>query len=56
MLVLLQTWDYVDESSNKVYGIAPYTAPEILHGNKNTDIYSIGMLMWEMWNDDRAHD
>src|SRR5205085_3091403 len=37
-----------DESSNKMYGITPYIAPEILSGNKNTkesDVYSIGMLM-----------
>src|SRR5205823_6588097 len=51
-------------SSNKMYGITPYIAPEILSGNKNTkesDVYSIGMLMWEIFSgcppfDDRAHD
>src|SRR5205809_969058 len=44
--------------------ITPYIATEILHGNKNTkesDVYSIGMLMWEIFSDcppfnDRAHD
>ena len=52
-----------DESSGKVYGIVPYTAPEVLKGGKNTmqsDVYSIGMLMWEIFAgrppfDDRAH-
>src|SRR5437763_16485096 len=47
-----------------MYGITPYIAPEILSGNKNTkesDVYSIGMLMWEIFSccppfDDKAHD
>ena len=45
----------VDEkSSNKVYGIVSYVAPELLRGNnmkntKETDIYSVGMLMWEIF-------
>src|SRR6266511_205574 len=41
-----------DESSSKIYGIMPYIAPEILQGRKNTkqsDVYSIGMLMWEIF-------
>ena len=55
----------VDEkSSNKVYGIVSYVAPELLRGKKNTkesDIYSVGMLMWEIFAghppfDDRAHN
>ena len=55
----------VDEkSSGKIYGIIPYIAPEVLQGKKNTkesDVYSIGMLMWEISAghppfDDRAHD
>jgi hypothetical protein len=57
----------VDEkSSNKVYGIVSYVAPELLRdkGNKNTketDIYSVEMLMWEIFAghppfDDRAHN
>ena len=53
-----------DESSGKIYGIIPYIAPEILQGGKNTkqsDVYSIGMLMWEIFAghppfDDKAHD
>ena len=54
----------VDEkSSNKIYGIVSYVAPELLRGKKNTkesDIYSVGMLMWEIFAghppfDDRAH-
>src|SRR6266508_653377 len=52
-----------DESSGKIYGIIPYIAPEILQGGKNTkqsDVYSIGMLMWEIFSghppfDDKAH-
>src|SRR5690349_4244393 len=42
-----------DKSSNKTYGIIPYIAPEVLCGNKNTkesDIYSVGMLMWEIFS------
>ena len=56
----------VDEkSSNKVYGIVSYVAPELLRGNntkntKESDVYSAGMLMWEIFAghppfDDRAH-
>src|SRR4051794_3501676 len=53
-----------DKSSNKIYGIMPYIAPEIFQGGKNTkesDIYSIGMLMWEIFSghppfDNRPHD
>src|SRR5437763_10551236 len=54
-----------DESSNKIYGITPYIAPEVLRRNKKntkeSDVYSIGMLMWEIFSghppfDDRAHD
>src|SRR3989440_10994894 len=52
-----------DESSGKIYGIIPYIAPEILQGGKNTkesDVYSVGMLMWEIFAghppfDDKAH-
>ena len=58
----------VDEkSSNKIYGIISYVAPELLRGKinakstKETDIYSVGMLMWEIFAghppfDDRAHN
>lgn len=54
-----------DKSFNKVYGIIPYIAPEVLRKTtkktKESDIYSIGMLMWELFSgyppfDDRAHD
>ena len=53
-----------DKTSNKIYGITSYIAPEVLCGNKNTkesDVYSIGMLMWEIFSgcppfDDKAHD
>ena len=53
-----------DESSGKIYGIIPYIAPEIFQGGKNTkqsDVYSIGILMWEIFAghppfDDKAHD
>src|SRR6185369_11260138 len=52
-----------DESSGKIYGIIPYIAPEIFQGGKNTkqsDVYSIGMLMWEIFAghppfDDKDH-
>src|SRR5207302_2508942 len=55
----------VDEKlSSKIYGIISYIAPEVLRGKKNTkesDVYSIGMLMWEIFAghppfDDRAHN
>src|SRR2546421_5778664 len=53
-----------DESSNKIYGIVSYIAPEVLQGGKTTkesDVYSVGMLMWEIFAghppfDDVAHD
>jgi serine/threonine protein kinase len=36
---------------NEIYGIIPYVAPEIFQGKKYTkasDIYSFGMIMWEL--------
>ena len=56
-----------DELSNKIYGIISYIAPELLRGNNNkkntkeTDVYSVGMLMWEIFSghppfDDKAHN
>jgi serine/threonine protein kinase len=36
---------------DEIYGIIPYVAPEILQGQKYTkasDIYSFGMIMWEL--------
>ena len=52
-----------EESSGKIYGIIPYIAPEVFQGKKNTkesDVYSVGMLMWEIFAgqppfDDRVH-
>jgi serine/threonine protein kinase len=35
--------------SSKIYGIVPFTAPEIFDGSKSTkasDVYSFGMIMW----------
>jgi serine/threonine protein kinase len=56
-----------DDESKKIYGIVSYIAPELLRGKNNTkntketDVYSVGMLMWEIFSghppfDDRAHD
>ncbi|CAI2190916.1 16077_t:CDS:1, partial [Funneliformis geosporum] len=38
-------------SNDKIYGIIPYIAPEILNGgsfSQAADIYSMGMIMWEL--------
>jgi serine/threonine protein kinase len=38
-------------SNNDIYGVIPYIAPEIFTGSafsKESDIYSLGMLMWEL--------
>ncbi|RGB43014.1 kinase-like domain-containing protein [Rhizophagus diaphanus] len=53
-----------DDNNNENYGIIPYMAPEIFQGQKYikaSDIYSFGMVMWELmtgrrpfWN--RNHD
>src|SRR4051812_35080434 len=40
-----------DKSSKCIYGNLPYIAPEVIAGKETTfasDIYSIGMLMWEI--------
>src|SRR5581483_10784029 len=41
-----------DKPLNSVYGNLPYIAPEVIAGKETTtfasDIYSIGMLMWEI--------
>ncbi|CAB4442911.1 unnamed protein product [Rhizophagus irregularis] len=41
-----------DNSSNdEIYGVIPYVAPEIFQGaifSKESDIYSLGMIMWEL--------
>ncbi|RIB10680.1 kinase-like domain-containing protein, partial [Gigaspora rosea] len=41
----------LDKESGGIYGALPYIAPEILEGQKFTkssDIYSFGMIMWEI--------
>ncbi|CAB4426087.1 unnamed protein product [Rhizophagus irregularis] len=53
-----------ESSCNENYGIIPYMAPEIFQGQKYTkatDIYSFGMIMWELMTGrrpfwDRNHD
>ena len=38
-------------SNNEIYGVIPYIAPEIFKGSKfskESDIYSLGMIMWEL--------
>ena len=38
-------------SNNDIYGVIPYIAPETFKGaafSKGSDIYSIGMIMWEL--------
>ncbi|RIB01052.1 kinase-like domain-containing protein [Gigaspora rosea] len=40
-----------EANNDKIYGILPYVAPEILDGKpytKASDIYSFGMIMWEI--------
>ncbi len=40
-----------DNPLNSIYGNLPYIAPEVIAGKETTfasDIYSIGMLMWEI--------
>src|SRR6266498_1550990 len=40
-------------SSNKIYGVLPYIAPEILRGEnytKATDVYSFGIIMYEVFS------
>jgi serine/threonine protein kinase len=37
--------------NNEIYGVIPYVAPEIFKGaafSKESDIYSLGMIMWEL--------
>ncbi|CAB5181749.1 unnamed protein product [Rhizophagus irregularis] len=41
----------ITSSNNKIYGVIPYVAPEIFVGkafSKESDIYSMGMIMWEL--------
>ena len=38
-------------TKNEIYGVLPYIAPEVLRGKpytKAADIYSFGIIMWEM--------
>jgi len=38
------------DNPNKIYGVIPYLAPEVLSKKpytKESDIYSFGMIMWE---------
>ena len=52
------------DDTNEIFGVVPYVAPEVLSGKphtKESDIYSVGMLMWEIFAghppfDDLAHD
>ncbi|GBC24389.2 kinase-like domain-containing protein [Rhizophagus irregularis DAOM 181602=DAOM 197198] len=51
-------------SSEQIYGVIPFVAPEVLDGNaisKESDIYSFGMIMWMLSAGirpykDRPHD
>ena len=51
-------------NSGEIYGVIPYIAPEVLRGKpytKASDIYSIGIIMWELTSgvpafNDRSHD
>ena len=52
------------DNSNKIFGVIPYLAPEVLSRKpytKESDIYSFGMIMWEHTTGkkpfhDRPHD
>ncbi|GES91906.1 kinase-like domain-containing protein [Rhizophagus clarus] len=62
ILLAHQTWlicdlglslpaNYSSSNNNEIYGVIPYIAPEIFTGgafSKESDIYSIGMIMWEL--------
>ncbi|CAB5178929.1 unnamed protein product [Rhizophagus irregularis] len=44
-----------ESSNNEIYGVIPYIAPEIFKGSafsKEADIYSFGMIMWELTTED----
>src|SRR6266511_4518947 len=41
----------IDDDGDEIYGVISYMAPEILQGKRYTkasDIYSFGMIMWEL--------
>ncbi|RIB21153.1 kinase-like domain-containing protein [Gigaspora rosea] len=52
------------KEKEKVFGVLPYIAPEVLRGDRYTkasDIYSLGIIMWEITSGekpfmDRAHN
>src|SRR5207247_2073276 len=52
------------DNPNKIFGVIPYLAPEVLSSKpytKESDIYSFGMIMWEFTTGkkpfhDRSHD
>src|SRR5207247_730547 len=52
------------DNPNKIFGVIPYMAPEVLSKKpytKESDIYSFGMIMWEFTTGkkpfhDRSHD
>src|SRR4051794_34665487 len=52
------------DNPNKIFGVIPYLAPEVLSKKpyiKESDIYSFGMIMWEFTTGkkpfhDRSHD
>src|SRR5438132_1211397 len=52
------------DNPNKIFGVIPYLAPEVLSTKlytKESDIYSFGMIMWEFTTGkrpfyDRSHD
>src|SRR5437016_5631714 len=54
----------VEDNKNKIYGVIPYLAPEVLSGKpctKESDVYSFGMIMWEFTTGkkpfhDRSHN
>src|SRR2546430_8663348 len=63
-LGLCQQVDDKKDDSNKIYGVIPYLAPEVLSKKlytQESDIYSFGMIMWEFTTGkkpfhDRPHD
>ncbi|PKC09967.1 kinase-like protein [Rhizophagus irregularis] len=62
MVISIATWAFISDlglsqpadkpvKSDEVYGVLPYIAPEVLRGKpytKAADIYSFGIIMWEM--------
>src|SRR5438270_11209140 len=54
----------IDKEDNKIIGVIPYLAPEVLSKKpytKESDVYSFGMIMWEFTTGkkpfyDRSHN